>query len=96
MGGWNGSGWQAINLNRLTKGMLRTTLSCNAVFLTLLCCKLAGDEARGHKRRRVDGLELEDRGGCNGKWSFFCTIGFGYEYPVRDGLKCRPEIRWSH
>lgn len=33
-----------------------------------------GDEARGHERGRLVGVELEDGGGHNGKRSVFCAF----------------------
>lgn len=34
----------------------------------------AGDEESGHSRESLEGLELEVRGGCNGKWCILCGI----------------------
>lgn len=42
-----------------------------------------GDEARGHERGRLVGVELEDGGGHNGKWSIFCAIRRRTEQYVR-------------
>lgn len=33
-----------------------------------------GDKARGHRRGRVDRVELEDRWGHNGKWSILRAL----------------------
>lgn len=47
----------------------------------------AGDEARGHRRKRLGRLELEDRGRLNGKWSVLRGIRGLDEHRVRQGFQ---------
>lgn len=44
---------------------------------------VTGDEARGHKRGRLVGVELENGGGHNGKWSIFRAVWRRTEQYVR-------------
>lgn len=54
---------------------------------------LTGDEARGHGRGQVVGLELENGRGHNGKWSILRAIWWRAKRPVRKGLQCRAQVR---
>jgi len=55
--------------------------------------EMAGDEARGHRRQRVERVELENGRGHNGKWSIFCTIWCGAQCTVRRSHQCATQIR---
>jgi hypothetical protein len=57
---------------------------------------LTGDEARGHGRGAVDGLELEDGRGHYGKWGVLRSLRSGPERSVRQGLQRGAQGRWPH
>ena len=44
----------------------------------------------------MDRVELEDRGGHNGKWSILRALRGGAQHPVRQGLQRRPQVRRFH